>query len=75
VEILMKKLLLLAAAILAFKGGRGAARPVTHGAPGRWPGVGELLAIFLAPRWLRLPMLARALLARRKAPPQRIPHR
>jgi hypothetical protein len=71
----MKKLLLLVAALLAFTGARGAARSTSAAAahaPRRlsfatiWP-------ILLAPRWLRLPLLLRALVGggRRPSAPRR----
>jgi hypothetical protein len=70
-EVAMKKLLLIAAAVLAFTGARGAARSsgaAAAAAPRRlsfatiWP-------ILLAPRWLRVPLLLRALVGGGRRPP------
>ena len=61
----MRKLLLLVAAFMAFRGGRGvaqsgrAAASAGH-ATGTGLGLGSLLTFWLAPRWLRPIMLARA---------------
>jgi hypothetical protein len=63
----MKKLLVLLAAILAFTGGRSAAR-----APGaivpQHLSFGKILSILLAPRWLRVPLLVRAAARGRRRP-------
>jgi hypothetical protein len=66
----MKKLLLLLAALLVFKGAKGAAHSPGATAPRRlslasfWP-------ILLAPRWLRLPLLLRALVGGGRRPTSR----
>jgi hypothetical protein len=64
-ELAMKKLLLLLAAVLAFTGGRGAARTPSVSAAARRPSFGSILSILLAPRWLRVPLLLRALVGGR----------
>ena len=61
----MRKLFLLLAAFLAFRGGRGVAKSSgaaagTATAAGAGLGLGSLLTFWLAPRWLRPIMLARA---------------
>ena len=68
----MKKLLVLLAAIMAFTGGRNAARAPGAIAPQRLS-FGKILSILLAPRWLRVPLLVRAVAdsRRRSRPRQR----
>ena len=60
-ELAMKKLVLLLAAVLAFTGGRGAARTPGVPAAARRVSFGSILSILLAPRWLRVPLLLRTL--------------
>jgi hypothetical protein len=55
----MKKLLVLLAAIMAFTGGRSAGRARGAIAPQRLS-FGKILSILLAPSWLRVPLLVRA---------------
>ena len=68
----MRKLLLLVAAFLAFRGGRGVAKSGqaaagAGNAAGKSFGLGSLLTFWFAPRWLRPIMLARAM---RRQPPR-----
>ena len=61
----MRKLILLIAAFMAFRGGRGMAKSgraaaSTGNAAGTGLGFGSLLTFWFAPRWLRPIMLARA---------------
>jgi hypothetical protein len=67
----MRKLFVLLAAFLAFRGGRGAIKsgrgelpPGVEGNKGiglKGLGLGSLLAFWMAPRWLRPIMLAKAM--------------
>jgi hypothetical protein len=63
----MKKVLLLLAAILAFTGGRGAARAPGASVRHRMS-FGKILSILLAPRWLRVPLLVQAAARGRRRP-------
>jgi hypothetical protein len=66
----MKKLLLLVAAILAFKGARGAGR-ASGAAAAHTPrrlSFGTIWPILLAPRWLRVPLLLRAVVGAGRRP-------
>jgi hypothetical protein len=63
---MMRKLFLLLAAFLAFRGGREVAksgRAATGSAAARESGLGfgSLLTLWLAPRWLKPIMIARAM--------------
>jgi hypothetical protein len=66
----MKKLLLLLAALLAFKGAKGATRSPVATAPSRLS-LASLWPILLAPRWLRLPLLLRAVIGGGRRPTSR----
>ncbi len=63
----MKKLLVLLAAVMAFTGGRSAVRAPGAIAPQRLS-FGKILSILLAPSWLRVPLLVRAVADSRRRP-------
>jgi hypothetical protein len=77
----VRKLLLLGiAALFAFRGGKGLSQQPhspAAGAGGRSPaarsqfGLGGILSLLFAPRWLRPFMIARALIPARRRPPIR----
>ena len=66
----MRKLLLLIAAILAFSGARGAARGPGAIASQRLS-FGKILSILMAPRWMRIPLMVRAMMGGRRQPSKR----